>query len=256
MTFEHVLVTREGDHATITMNRPQQRNALSLHHLQELTKAFEQVASTDATGVVLAANGPVFSAGHDFRDVGGKDLSEVTFLVQTCADLMQLLQRIPQVVVAKVQGLATAAGAQLVASCDLAVATETAGFAAPGGKAGWFCHTPMVAIARDIGRKRAMEMAFTGDVVDAATALQWGLVNRVVPRADLDRATSDLLGAATRGSRHSKARGKSALYDQLSMSQDDAYRYAVEVMAQASQTVDGQEVAASFLQKRPPRWQA
>ena len=255
MTYDHVLVSREGAHVTITMNRPQQRNALSLQHLQELTRAFEEVAAGDATGIVLAANGPVFSAGHDFRDVGGKTLEEVTFLVQTCADLMQLIQRVPQVVVAKVHALATAAGAQLVASCDLAVAADTAGFAAPGGKAGWFCHTPMVAIARDIGRKRAMEMALTGDVIDATTAVMWGLVNRVVPAEELEEATRALLVAATRGSRLSKASGKRALYDQLSMSQDDAYRYAVVVMAEASQTADGQEVAASFLAKRPPVWQ-
>jgi enoyl-CoA hydratase/carnithine racemase len=254
MTFEHVLVTRDGDHATITMNRPQQRNALSLDHLQELAKAFQEVASTDATGIVVAGNGPVFSAGHDFRDVAGKDLHEARFLLQTCTDLMNLLQRLPQVVIARVHGLATAAGAQLVASCDLAVAADTAGFAAPGGKGGWFCHTPMVAIARDVGRKRAMELALTGDVIDAATALEWGLVNRVVPAEELDAATHALLTAATRGSRYSKATGKSTLYEQLSMGQDDAYRHAVEVMAQSSQTPDAQEGVAAFLDKRPPIW--
>ncbi|MCW2599934.1 MAG: Enoyl-CoA hydratase/carnithine racemase [Frankiales bacterium] len=256
MTYENVVVTRDGDHATITMNRPQQRNALSLEHLQELTKAFEEVASTDATGIVIAGNGPVFSAGHDFRDVGGKDLHEARFLLQTCADLMNLIQRVPQVVIAKVHGLATAAGAQLVATCDLAVAADSAGFAAPGGKGGWFCHTPMVAIARDIGRKRAMEMALTGDVVGAQTALEWGLVNRVVPVEVLDAATAELLTAATRGSRHSKATGKAALYDQLSMGQVDAYTYAVEVMAQSSQTPDAQEGIAAFLAKRPPVWRS
>ncbi|MGZ6792054.1 MAG: enoyl-CoA hydratase-related protein [Mycobacteriales bacterium] len=254
MAYDDVLVSRDGDHATITMNRPQQRNALSLQHLQELTKAFEEVAATDATGIVVAGNGPVFSAGHDFRDVGGKDLEEARLLLQTCTDLMELVQRVPQVVVARVHGLATAAGAQLVATCDLAVAADTAGFAAPGGKGGWFCHTPMVAIARDIGRKRAMEMALTGDVVDAATALDWGLVNRVVPAELLDEAVSALLTAATRGSRHSKATGKAALYEQLSMPQHDAYAYAVDVMARASQTPDAQEGVRAFLDKRPPVW--
>ena len=173
MDLEHVRVTRCGEHATITMDRPQQRNALSLQHLQELSRAFEQVAATDASGVVLAGNGPVFCAGHDFRDVAGKPLSDVRRLLQTCADLMELLHQVPQVVVARVHALATAAGAQLVASCDLAVAADTAGFAAPGGKGGWFCHTPMVALARDIGRKRAVELALTGDVVDAVTAERW-----------------------------------------------------------------------------------
>ena len=250
-----VLVDRAGPHVTITLNRPQQRNALSLQVIQELAKAFEDAAATDATGIVLAANGPVFSAGHDFKDVGGKSLDEVTLLVSTCADMMQLIARVPQVVLAKVHALATAAGAQLVASCDLAVAADTAGFAAPGGKGGWFCHTPMVAIARDIGRKRAMELALTGDVIDAATALDWGLVNRVVPAEDLDAAAHELLTAATRGSRHSKARGKAVLHEQLSMSQDEAYRYAVQVMAEASQHPDAQEGVAAFLEKRHPRWQ-
>jgi enoyl-CoA hydratase/carnithine racemase len=254
MAYDNVLVTRDGDHTTITMNRPQQRNALSLQHLQELIKAFEEVASTDATGIVVAGNGPVFSAGHDFSDVRGKDLEEVRFLLHTCADLMMLIQRVPQVVVAKVHGLATAAGAQLVATCDLAVAADTAGFAAPGGKGGWFCHTPMVAIARDIGRKRALEIALTGDVIAARTALEWGLVNRVVPVEHLDAATTELLKAATRGSRHSKGTGKAALYDQLSMGQAEAYDYAVDVMAKTSQTGDAQESVAAFLDKRPPVW--
>jgi enoyl-CoA hydratase/carnithine racemase len=252
--MKHLLVDRQGDHVTVTLDRPLQRNALSLALLAELTAAFEQISASDATGVVLAANGPVFSAGHDFRDIGGKSLEEVTHLVQTCADLMQLIQRVPQVVVAKVHALATAAGAQLVASCDLAVAADTAGFAAPGGKGGWFCHTPMVAIARDIGRKRAMELALTGDVVDAATALEWGMVNRVVPAADLDMATATLLAAATRGSRRSKGLGKSVLHRQLSLPQDDAYRYAVQVMAEASQSADAQEGVTAFLDKRHPVW--
>jgi len=255
MSFEHLLVDHAGAHVTITLNRPQQRNALSLQLIQELARAFEQIATTDATGVVLAANGPVFSAGHDFRDVGGKSLEEVALLVSTCADLMQLIGRVPQVVVAKVHALATAAGAQLVASCDLAVAADGAGFAAPGGKGGWFCHTPMVAIARDVGRKRAMEIALTGDVIDAATALDWGMVNRVVPTDELDRATLDLLTAATRGSRHSKSRGKAVLHEQLAMSQQEAYAHAVQVMAEASQHPDAQEGVAAFLEKRHPHWQ-
>ncbi len=254
MTYDHVLVSREGPHVTITMNRPQQRNALSLQHLQELTTAFEEVAASDATGIVLAANGPVFSAGHDFRDVGGKTLEEVTFLVQTCADLMQLIQRVPQVVVAKVHALATAAGAQLVASCDLAVAADTAGFAAPGGKAGWFCHTPMVAIARNVGRKRAAEMALSGDVIDARTALEWGLVNRVVPAGQLDSAVQDLLERVTLGSAESKGIGKQALYAQIDLDQPKAYAYAIEVMAATSQLPDAREGMRAFLDKRKPQW--
>lgn len=254
--MDDVLITRDGDHATITMNRPQRRNALSLEHLRALTEAFREVAGSDATGIVLAGNGPVFSAGHDFADVAKADLADTRRLLWTCTELMDLIQSVPQVVVARVHALATAAGCQLVASCDLAVAADTAGFAAPGGKGGWFCHTPMVAVARNVGRKRAMELALTGDVIDAATALDWGLVNRVVPAGELDAATSELLARATRGSRESKELGKTALYTQTSMGQVDAYRYAVEVMAAASQTAAAQEGVAAFLEKRPPVWPA
>ena len=181
MGFEHILVERSGEFATITMNRPQRRNALSLEHMRELIAAFAEVGNSDALGIVLAGRGPVFSAGHDFADVADADLPGVRSLLMTCTELMTLIQQVPQPVVARVHGLATAAGCQLVASTDLAVASEEAGFAAPGGKGGWFCHTPMVAIARNVGRKRAAEMAMSGDVIDARTALDWGLVNRVVP---------------------------------------------------------------------------
>src|SRR3954449_6646602 len=204
--------------------------------------------------VALAGSGRVFSAGHDFADVAEADLADVRRLLAVCTDLMQTIQTIPQVVVARVHALATAAGCQLVASCDLAVAGESAGFAAPGGKGGWFCHTPMVAIARNVGRKRAMEMALTGDVVDAKTALDWGLVNYVVPDGDLDAAVADLLGRATRGSRASKAWGKQTLYAQLDRPERDAYTIAVEVMASASQLPGAREGMASFLEKRPAVW--
>src|SRR5262250_3804972 len=219
MEFEHILLERSGDFATVTMNRPQRRNALSRQHMQELTTAFRQTGDSDALGIVLAGNGPVFSAGHDFADVADADLAAVRSLLMTCTELMTLIQRVPQPVVARVHGLATAAGCQLVASADLAVASEDAGFAAPGGKGGWFCHTPMVAIARNIGRKRATEMAFSGDVIDARTALDWGLVNRVVPAARLDSAVQDLLERVTRGSAESKGLGKQALYAQIDLDQ-------------------------------------
>src|SRR5580693_2687039 len=200
MGFEHILVDRSGDFTTITMNRPQRRNALSLDHMRELITAFAAAGSSDALGIVLAGNGPVFSAGHDFADVVDAGLPEVRALLMTCTELMTLMQQVPQPVVARVHGLATAAGCQLVATADLAVASEDAGFAAPGGKGGWFCHTPMVAVARNVGRKRAAELAMSGDVIDARTALDWGLVNRVVPAAQLDSAVQDLLDRVTRGS--------------------------------------------------------
>jgi enoyl-CoA hydratase/carnithine racemase len=254
MEYEHVLVQQSGDFATITMNRPQRRNALSRPHMLELIAAFTEVADGPALGIVLAGNGPVFSSGHDFADVAAGDLAAVRALLATCTDLMTLMQQVPQPVVARVHGLATAAGCQLVASADLAVASEDAGFAAPGGKGGWFCHTPMVAIARNVGRKRAAEMALSGDTIDAATALEWGLVNRVVPAGQLDTATTELLERVTRGSAESKGIGKQALYAQIDLDQPKAYAYAIEVMAATSQLPDAREQMQAFLAKRRPHW--
>jgi enoyl-CoA hydratase/carnithine racemase len=247
-------IERGGDTICITMTRPERRNALSRDHLTQLLAAFTAAAGTDATGIVLAGEGPVFSAGHDFRDVAGRPVAEVRSLLDLCTELMQTIEDVPQVVVARVHGLATAAGCQLVASCDLAVAAESAGFAAPGGKGGWFCHTPMVPIARSVGRKRAMELALTGDPIDARTALDWGLVNRVVPDEELDAAVAELLGRATRGSSASKAWGKRTMYAQLDRPERDAYAVAVEVMAAASQLPGAVEGMAAFLEKRPPVW--
>jgi len=220
MSFDHILVERSGAFATVTMNRPQRRNALSLGHMHELITAFRDLGNSDALGI----------------------------------ELMTLIEQVPQPVVARVHGLATAAGCQLVASADLAVASDQAGFAVPGGKGGWFCHTPMVAVARNIGRKRAAEMAMSGDVIDAPTALDWGLVNRVVPAAQLDSAAGDLLDRVTRGSAESKGIGKQALYAQIDLDQPKAYAYAVEVMAATSQLPDAREGMRAFLDKRKPRW--
>jgi enoyl-CoA hydratase/carnithine racemase len=236
------------------MNRPQRRNALSLGHMRELIRAFTEAGESSALGIVLAGNGPVFCSGHDFADVAEAELSEVRTLLVTCTELMTLMQQVPQPVVARVHGLATAAGCQLVASADLAVASEDAGFAAPGGKGGWFCHTPMVAVARNVGRKRAAELAFSGDVIDARTALDWGLVNKVVPAGQLDSATADLLERVTRGSAESKGIGKQALYAQIDLDQAKAYAYAVEVMAATSQLPDARENMHAFLEKRKPQW--
>src|SRR2546423_7544510 len=173
MGYECVLVEREGPFTTIWMNLPERRNALSLKHMRELTRAFAEAGDSDALGVILAGKGPVFSAGHDFADMAGADLAEMRRLLFACTDMMNAMQAIPQPVLARVHGLATAAGCQLVATCDLAVASTEAGFATPGGKGGWFCTTPMVAVSRNIGRKRALEMLLTGDVIDAETAADW-----------------------------------------------------------------------------------
>ncbi len=253
--YRYIEVESDQDRAYITMNRPEKRNALSLSHMEELISAFTWVASSELAGVVLRANGPVFSAGHDFADMAGQDLTYMRNLLRTCTELMTLISEIPQVVVAQVHALATAAGAQLVASCDLAVAASTAGFAAPGGKGGWFCHTPMVAIAHSIGRKRAAEMALTGDVISAETAVQWGLINYSVEPELLVSATEDLLTRATRGSRYSKGFGKEVLYKQIDLPIKQSYQLAVEAMASASQTEDAREGMAAFLEKRSPKWQ-
>ncbi len=252
--YAHILVSREGDFATVTMNEPGRRNALSRTHMQELIAAFTEIGDSDALGVVLAANGPVFSAGHDFADVADHDHAAVRSLLVTCTELMTLLQQIPQPVVARVHALATAAGCQLVASADLAVAAESAGFCLPGGKGGWFCHTPSVAVARNVGRKRALELAMSGDVIDAHTAADWGLVNRVVPDEQLDSAVQDLLERVTRGSAESKGLGKQAFYAQIDLDQPKAYAYAIEVMAAASQLPDAVEGMHAFLGKRKPDW--
>jgi enoyl-CoA hydratase/carnithine racemase len=252
--YSHLLVKQDGDTVRITMNRPERRNALSADHLAELRAAFTSAGSSSATGIVLGANGPVFSAGHDFADVATRDLDGMRELLELCTSLMRTIQSVPQVVIARVQGLATAAGCQLVASCDLAVAAESAGFALPGGRGGWFCHTPAVPVARSVGRKRLMELALTGDVVDAHTAADWGLVNYTVPDAELDVAVDGLLSRATRGSPASKALGKRTLYAQLDRPEPDAYDIAIDVMASASQTPQAREGIEAFLNKRTPNW--
>jgi len=252
MRYEHILLSTHGGLGTVTMNRPERRNALSEAHMRELVDAFARLGNDeDVRAIILAANGPVFCSGHDFADMVERDLDAMRELLTVCTELMRTMQRVPQPVVARVHGIATAAGCQLVASADLAVAAEEASFAAPGGRGGWFCHTPMVAIARSVGRKRALEMAFTGDSIDARTALAWGLVNRVVPRERLDEETERLALAASRGSRASKALGKQILYDTIELDVDAAYESAVEAMASSALTDDGREAMRSFLEKRP-----
>ncbi len=254
MDSQHLRVECADRTARITLTNPQRRNALSEPVLRDLLVALDQVAVTGATGLVLAAEGPVFSAGHDLADVAARDVVGVRALLDRCQVVMERMHSMPQVVIARVHALATAAGCQLVASADLAVAADTAGFALPGGKGGWFCHTPSVPVARAIGRKRLMEMALTGDVVDAATALDWGLVNRVVAADQLDTAVDELLGRATRGSAASKAWGKRVLYAQLDRPEADAYAIAAEAMAAASQSLGGREGMTAFLEKRHPSW--
>lgn len=249
------VLTKESEHgpiAHVTLDNPDRRNVLSIDVMVALDAALREIATTDALGVVLAARGPVYSAGHDFTDMLDASLPDAQSLFGVCTRMMHTVQQIPQVVIAKVHALATAAGCQLVATCDLAVAAESAGFALPGGRGGLFCHTPLVAVARQIGRKRALEMALTGDVVPATTAAEWGLINRAVPDDELDAAVDDLMARATRGSPYSKAVGKRTFYAQIELDQAAAYEYAVDVMATGAVTPDGQEGIRSFVEKRKP----
>lgn len=252
--FRYVVSERDGDVVTIWLNRPEKMNVLSRLMMEELYWAFNDAGDSDATGVVLAAKGRIFSAGHDFAEMAGQDLTSVRLLFALCTRMMTTLQAIPQPVVASVHGLATGAGCQLVASADLAVAADEASFCTPGGKGGLFCTTPMVAVGRLIGRRRALEMAMSGDPIDARTAEAWGLVNQVVPLAELRDATIRLVERVSRGSVASKGIGKQAFYAQIDLDQPKAYSYASEVMAAASLIDDSQEGIAAFIEKRPANW--
>ena len=245
---------RTGDTVTITLCNPAKRNSLGLDVLRALIGAFDDAAESDATGIVLAAEGPVFSAGHNFGEMQGASFDDARELFAVCSELMQRMHTVPQPVVAKVHALATAAGCQLVASADLAVAARSASFAIPGGKGGLFCHTPLVAVARNMGRKQALEFAMSGDAITAEKALQWGLVNEVVDDADLDSAVAALLARVTRGSGWSKALGKRTFWEQVNMAEADAYEFASAVMADAVTGDAAQEGIAAFLEKREPRF--
>lgn len=245
---------RDGDVVTITLTAPERRNPLSMATLQALGAALDEAGASDALAVVLASTGSVWSTGHDLKEMSTLDEDGLRALFTECTAVMRRIEAMPQPVVAKVHALATAAGCQLVASCDLAVAAASARFAAPGGRGGLFCHTPMVAIARNIGRKRAMELALSGDEIDAATAADWGLVNRVVPDDELDAAVDELVARVTRGSRRSKALGKQTLHAQIDLPLEQAYDLAIGVMAANAAGGDGAEGIAAFAEKRAPRW--
>src|SRR5262249_13980554 len=240
--FRHLLVGRDGPAATIKLNRPERRNALSLELMEELIAAFESLgAERDARAIVLAGAGPAFSAGHDLGEMVGREPAFYQRLFDVCTNLMETIHRVPQPVIAKVQGVATAAGCQLVAACDLAVAADTARFATPGVKIGLFCSTPMVPLSRAIGRKRALEMLLTGELVDAARALDWGLVNLVVPEDALEEAVAELAEKVARSSPLTVAIGKEAFYAQVELDEHRAYDLTKSVMAMNSLAGDAQE---------------
>jgi enoyl-CoA hydratase/carnithine racemase len=253
--YENLRFTSEGDLAVITLNRPNRRNALSLELMLELIDCLEQIGKDRSLrAVILAATGKVFSSGHDLSEMVGRDLNEYRHLFDVCSQLMEKIQSISQPVIAQVQGIATAAGCQLVATCDLAVASDQAAFATPGVKIGLFCTTPMVAVSRAVGRKRALQMLLTGEMVDAATAADWGLINLVVPAPELAEATRKLAVRIAEASSLTVALGKEAFYAQIDLDQPKAYAYAKEVMSMNSLAVDAQEGISAFLGKRQPCW--
>jgi len=254
MKYKRINIEDQGNTTIITMISPEKRNVLAVETMNEIIDTLQSIAESDALGVIIAAEGPVFSAGHNFADMRHASEQGARELFDLCTRMMMLIQSIPQVVIARVHALATAAGCQLVSMCDMAVAAESATFAAPGGKGGLFCHTPMVGIARAVGRKRGLEMALLGDAIDAQTAAEWGLVNRVVADDKLIDETNDLMRRATRGSATSKAAGKRAYYTQIDMPQADAYEYASGVMAQGTAARDGQEGIAAFVEKRAAKF--
>jgi enoyl-CoA hydratase/carnithine racemase len=252
---EPVRVREAAEVATVTLNRPEKRNALSLEMMEELTAVLGQLGSErHVRTIVLDALGPAFCAGHDLSEMVGRDLDFYQRLFDACTVLMETIHRVPQPVIARVHGIATAAGCQLVAACDLVVAAESARFATPGVRIGLFCSTPMVPLSRAIGRKRALEMLLTGEPIDAATALEWGLVNRVVPAEALDDAVAELAQAVARSSPLTVAIGKEAFYGQLELDEHRAYDLTKAVMAMNSLAGDAQEGICAFLDKRPPRW--
>lgn len=243
----------DGAIATVTLNRAERRNALSLELMHELMACLKGL-HRDVRAVIVAASGKVFCSGHDLGEMTGRNVNDYREIFDVCSQLMQTIQSIPQPVIAQVQGVATAAGCQLVCSCDLAIASEQAAFATPGVRIGLFCTTPMVALTRAIGRKRAMEMLLTGKRIDAVTAADWGLVNRVVPVAELESETRKLASEIATASDLVLGIGKQAFYSQIDLDQPKAYAYAKEVMTMNSLAQDAQEGIGAFLEKRTPCW--
>ena len=253
--YRNLRLTRDGPAARIVLNRPEKRNALSLELMEEMIAAVREVsAEQDTRVIVIEGAGPAFSAGHDLSEMIGRDREFFARLFDRCSVMMETLHEVPQPVIAKVHGIATAAGCQLVAACDLAVAAEGTRFATPGVKIGLFCSTPMVPVSRAVGRKRAMQMLLTGEPIDAATALDWGLLNRVVPREELEAAVAELVQAIARSSAYTVATGKQAFYSQIDRAEDEAYARCELVMTDNALAHDGQEGMTAFLEKRDPVW--
>ena len=253
---EVLLRANQAGIATLTLNRPRQYNALSGALLSALQRELEAIAADETIRVVvIAASGKAFCAGHDLKEMRATpNQSYYNALFDQCSKMMLTINRLPQPVIARVQGLATAAGCQLVAACDLAVAVETARFATSGINVGLFCATPAVAVSRNLARKQAFEMLVTGDFIDAQTALARGLVNRVVPAEALDAAVQELAQAIIAKSSVAVRTGKEMFYQQLELGMQEAYHYASEVMACNMMADDAGEGIDAFMEKRRPVW--
>jgi enoyl-CoA hydratase/carnithine racemase len=255
MNYKDIQLQTDGRISTLLLKRPGKRNALSLNTLEEMRHALKDLARRQEVRVViLRGSGPAFSAGHDLKELADSGLNEYRKIFATCMNMMLLLREIPQPVIAAVHGIATAAGCQLVAACDLAVATEDARFATPGVKIGFFCTTPMVPLSRVVGRKKALEMLFTGEFISAQEALQFGLVNRVVPTEELDETVKKLAEHICQFSRTVLGVGKEAFYRQIEMSERLAFAYASEVISVNGVMPVAREGMAAFLEKREPVW--
>lgn len=253
--YRNLSVTEDGPAARIVLNRPERRNALSLELMEEMIGALGEVSGQPATrAIVIEGAGPAFSAGHDLSEMVGREEEFFRDLFDRCTVMMQTIHELPQPVIAKVHGIATAAGCQLVAACDLAVAAQGTRFATPGVKIGLFCSTPMVPVSRAVGRKRAMELLLTGEPIEAQTALDWGLVNRVVPAEELEAAVQELVQAIARSSSYTVATGKHAFYAQVDRPEEQAYQHCQVVMTENALAHDAQEGMTSFLEKRDPVW--
>lgn len=255
MQYQNILLAREGVTAVVTLNRPNRRNALSRQMMQELIDCLEGIGKgREIRTVILAAAGQVFCSGHDLSEMTGCAVGEYRELFELCTKLMETIQSIPQPVIAEVQGTATAAGCQLVATCDLAIASVNAKFATPGVRIGLFCSTPMVALSRAVGRKKAMEMLLTGEPISAEEALAAGLVNTLAPAEQLAATTLALAARIAASSHFVVGIGKQAFYQQIDMPQQHAYGFAREVMSANALAADAQEGMGAFLEKRRPRW--
>lgn len=255
MDYQNIREDINGKICCLTLNRPEKRNALSKDLLIELTSALEKAGEDKKLNIIIIKGvGKAFSAGHDLKEVADTHPQDVLDLFQTCFKTMRVIREIPQPVIAQVHGVATAAGCQLVAACDLAVAAADALFAVPGAKIGLFCTTPSVFLSRNVGRKKALEMLFTGDPITAQEALVHGLVNKVVVPEELEEATQKLAATIAGNSRSAIAAGKQAFYRQLNMEDFMALNYATEVITLNTTTADAREGIKSFLEKRQPKW--